>query len=177
MMNGKQTCGSLNDFKAICPHCGKKNFVSSKSSILQMYKEEKKILGLSCWKCRLDIDCDLSEEKEWYGCRPENSKDKQYELVYLPYNGEDMENLRKKFPTARFSDASDYIHKERFNIEVEDISKKEFMKGLIQTGIWEECLGLRLEMGIGGSIKDLLKEVLEELKAEHDPCIKKECWK
>jgi hypothetical protein len=141
-----------------------------------MYKKEKKILGLSCWRCRLDIDCDLSEEKEWYGCRPGDFKDKQYELVYLPYNGEDMENLHKKFPTAHFSDASDYIHENRFTIEVENISKKEFLKGLLQTGIWEACLGLRLLMGMPGRNKDLLAEILEELKAEHDPCIKKESW-
>lgn len=176
-MNGKQTCGSLNDLKAICYHCGKKNFASHRSSTVQLFKKEKKLLVLSCWNCRLDIDCDLSEEKEWYGSNPGDFKTTQSELIYLPYNGEDMQKLRERFPTAHFSDGSDCIHPHRFSIEVEGISKKEFIKTLIQIGIFEYCLGVQLALRMPGKNKRLFEEILEELKTEHDPCIKEEHWK
>lgn len=178
MMNGKRTCGSGKDLKAICPHCGNRNFASHKSSIVQFYKEQKKPLTLSCWKCRLDIDCNLSEEKEWYGCKPEDFKQTHHELIYLPYNGEDMKKLQKKFPDAFFKNAFDDIHRERFEMIVNNISKKEFVKALIQTGVCDACLGFNIALGLPNEnlIKEVIKEVIKELKVEHDPCIKEEYW-
>lgn len=85
-----------------------------------------------------------------------------------------MKKLQKKFPDAYFKDASDGVHGERFEMIVNNISKKEFFKALIQTGVCNACLGFNLASGL--SNENLIKEIIKELKVEHDPCIKEECW-
>lgn len=177
MINGNRTCRSIKDVKSICPACNEKNFASYRSSVVQDRKEEKEILSLLCWNCRRAIEIDFKENKEWYGHVPgEPYPENINELIYLPYNGEDMKKLQDKYPEATFSDASDYIHPERFTIDLKT-DKKCFYKTLIQLGISECCLGFRL--CIGGLNKNslkIIKDIMEELKAEHDPCIKEEYW-
>lgn len=65
-----------------------------------------------------------------------------HELVYA---GSDIEKIIKdKYPQARITDASDYIHTERFDLELEGVSDDEFYPFAISKGFARCCLGFEL---------------------------------
>lgn len=67
-----------------------------------------------------------------------------YELIYA---GGEVENIIKaKYPEAKIKDASDYIHLERFECEVDGIGDDEFYIFAIQSGFAECCFGFNLMM-------------------------------
>ena len=66
-----------------------------------------------------------------------------YELIYA---GKEVENIiRAEYPKAKITDASDFIHEERFEccLEVEEV---EFYVFAIRQGFAECCIGFNLMM-------------------------------
>lgn len=68
--------------------------------------------------------------------------DKFYDLIY---GSRDVEGtIRSKYPNAKIKDASDFIHTERFECEIEDVSDNEFYPFAIREGFVECCFGFEL---------------------------------
>jgi len=58
----------------------------------------------------------------------------------LVYGGEQIERIiKKKYPSAKIRDASDYVHPERFEVEIEGISEEEFYRFAIRSGFAKLC--------------------------------------
>lgn len=66
-----------------------------------------------------------------------------HELIYAGREVEDL--VRKKYPDAVLTDASDYIHTERFEFDA-GCDKDEFYIFAIREGFAEACLGFSLMM-------------------------------
>jgi len=67
-----------------------------------------------------------------------------YDLIYA---GGDVEGIIKsKYPQAKFKDASDFIHTERFECEIEGVTDEEFYPFAIREGFCECCLGFAILM-------------------------------
>lgn len=174
----------------MCPHCKKKNFAGHASvSNYVKYGLEHKLsnpytLTLLCWNCKDGIRCELEESKDYAETfynkiRNEWVKPKNEEItdaIYCSYNSKEMKALQERFPEAIFNDASDYVHNNRFEIILKDVSVKDYIKAMVQEGLLEVSLYLQLRLRMNKEYKDIFREVLEELKAEHDPCIRKEYW-
>lgn len=63
----------------------------------------------------------------------------------LIYAGQKVEKLiREKYPQAVIEDASDYIHTERFKVEIDKASKEEFYSFAKKNGFIGECFGFLL---------------------------------
>ena len=63
----------------------------------------------------------------------------------LIYAGQKVEKLiREKYPQAVIEDASDYIHTERFKVEIDEVSKEEFYSFAKKNGFIKECFGFLL---------------------------------
>jgi len=58
------------------------------------------------------------------------------ELIYAGKNVEQL--IRKEFPTVKIVDASDIVHRERFEIEL-DVEKKKFYHFAIRNGFAGAC--------------------------------------
>lgn len=67
-----------------------------------------------------------------------------YNLIYAGGDVEDV--IKVKYPEAKIKDASDYIHTERFECEV-DVDEDEFYIFAIRQGFAECCFGFNLMMG------------------------------
>ncbi len=66
----------------------------------------------------------------------------------LIYAGSDVEDIiKKQYPHARIKDASDFIHTERFECEIDDVDADEFYPFAIQEGFARCCFGFELLMG------------------------------
>ena len=64
-----------------------------------------------------------------------------HELIYA---GKDVETVvLKRYPNAKIEDASDEIHKERFELEV-DVNEDEFYVFAIVDGYANDCFGFQL---------------------------------
>ena len=178
---GNRTCRHSNDVKSTCERCGSRNFISGRSSILEYAKQNKRPLVIACWKCHFEIHIEALDDREWYGGTPKDAlrekKGLECDCIYLPYNGKEMLRLKERFPEAWFKNASDFVHPERFEIEVPNVTRKEFTKALIEEGLFDVSLGLQLAVGINKDMKSLVDEIIEELCVEHHPCIKEESWK
>lgn len=60
-----------------------------------------------------------------------------YELIYA---GKDVEKIiRKSYPNCKIEDASDYIHTERFEVEIPDVTDDEFYPFAIREGFARCC--------------------------------------
>lgn len=81
------------------------------------------------------------------------------ELVYAPCKVEEL--IKKKWPDAKIKDASDYIHTERFEVEI-DTTDEIFYRFAIREGFGLTCFGLRYGMLKGD------KEIIEWIKDELD---------
>lgn len=155
----RKTCGSISDIKIICNTCGGKLFVAR----AQLSGQDGHELDVCC----IHPGCagnhqtiDLSEEKEWYGTPP---KPRIFDLVYSRYGGEEMDLLRGRYPDAVFRDGSDYIHPERFEIEMEGVTRKDYYLFLARTGIAAVSLNFRLDLGMPHR-RDLMLEIAREIK-------------
>ena len=63
----------------------------------------------------------------------------------LIYAGKDVEGIiKKQYPNVKITDASDYIHTERFEMELENVSEDEFYPFAIKKGFIRGCLGFEL---------------------------------
>ena len=66
----------------------------------------------------------------------------------LIYAGNDIEIIIKaKYPNAKITDASDYIHTERFEVEIPDVSDDEFYPFAIKEGFALCCFCFSLLLG------------------------------
>ena len=83
-----------------------------------------------------------------------------HELVYADASVERL--ILAKFPSAKIEDASDFIHTDRFELELEDSLKKSFYVFAIREGFALCCFGLQLMLRGRG------KEALAELKVWTD---------
>lgn len=68
-----------------------------------------------------------------------------YDLIYLDYHGKAPKVLQEIWPEAKIEDASDFIHTERFVIEV-DVEEEEYFKTIIREGMARYSLGFRVIM-------------------------------
>ena len=64
------------------------------------------------------------------------------ELVYADYSVENI--IKKEYAQAQIVDASDYIHTERFELSIADVSEDEFYPFAISEGFAECCLGFNI---------------------------------
>jgi len=63
----------------------------------------------------------------------------------LVYGGTEVEAvILKKYPQATITDESDYIHTERFAVEIKNVSEEEFYSFANKTGFSAICLGFQL---------------------------------
>lgn len=63
----------------------------------------------------------------------------------LVYAGSDVEKIIKdKYPQAKIADASDDIHTERFELELDGVSENEFYPFAISEGFARCCFGFEL---------------------------------
>ena len=61
-----------------------------------------------------------------------------YDLIYIENRSDYLKSqkeLKQKFPSAKFEDASDDIHRDRFAIKLNDISDKDYHLGLLDLGL------------------------------------------
>ena len=65
-----------------------------------------------------------------------------YDLIYA---GKDVEEvIKKKYPDSQIKDASDYIHTERFELEIQDVEDEEFYPFAISEGFARSCFSFVL---------------------------------
>lgn len=63
----------------------------------------------------------------------------------LIYAGEEVENLIKaRYPLAKITDASDFIHTERFECQIEGVTQEEFYPFAIKEGFHRCCFAFSL---------------------------------
>lgn len=117
---GRRTCYRADDIKMICPSCGQRNFVGRIGLPVEV-----KLLTIVCWQCSHEHIADLTEHREMYGHAP---KPKIFDLIYTK---EVMADLQKMYPDAKYEDASDGFHGDRFTIEMEGVEKRDYIKSLI----------------------------------------------
>jgi hypothetical protein len=70
------------------------------------------------------------------------NKIRMSELVYGPIAAQG--SIEKKWPNAKFQDESDYIHEERFSVNIDGIDEKEFWKFACGEGFLGSCFKFRL---------------------------------
>lgn len=69
------------------------------------------------------------------------------EATELVYAGDDVRDLiAARWPDAVFADASDFIHRERFEVTVPGVTQDEFFVCAIRDG-WARC-GLQFELAL-----------------------------
>ena len=68
--------------------------------------------------------------------------DKFYDLIYGPREVEKV--IKCRYPNAKIKDASDFIHTERFECEIEGVPDDEFYPFAIKEGFVECCFGFAL---------------------------------
>lgn len=74
-------------------------------------------------------------------------------ITELIYAGKDAEELIKsRYPTARIQDASDDVHPERFEVEV-DTSEDDFYPFAIAEGFALWCFNFQIMMRMGEHIR------------------------
>ena len=65
----------------------------------------------------------------------------------LIYAGEEVEGiLKKKYPNCKITDASDFIHTERFEFEAEGITEEDFYPFAIRKGFARNCFGFEVRL-------------------------------
>lgn len=67
-----------------------------------------------------------------------------HELIYA---GKDIEwAIKKRYPQAKIEDASDSIHTERFECEIEEVDEDDFFVWAILEGYAESCMSFQIMM-------------------------------
>jgi len=67
-----------------------------------------------------------------------------YDLIYAPIEVENI--IKAKYPQAKISDASDDIHRERFEMTLEGIEEDEFYPFAIKEGFARCCITFEMRM-------------------------------
>jgi hypothetical protein len=84
-----------------------------------------------------------------------------YDLIYCDIA--EAKELLEIYPQAKTSDASDFIHEERFDISITD-TRKNYLKNIICTGLSDVSLMCQTVLG-DKEEQYLIREILDELKA------------
>ncbi len=67
-----------------------------------------------------------------------------HDLIYCPKEVEEV--IKKRYPNAKITDASDAIHIERFECRIEGVGKDEFYPFAIREGFAGCCLGFNIAL-------------------------------
>lgn len=67
-----------------------------------------------------------------------------YDLIYGPRKVEEV--IKGRYPNAKITDASDFIHTERFECRIEGVSQDEFYPFAIREGFAGCCFGFRIRL-------------------------------
>jgi len=99
----------------------------------------------------------------------ERIEDIVYDLLYIGdkemYN-EAKADVLKTFPEARILDASDDVHRYRFDVNPKTATRAEWLLFLFRSGWFESSLMYQFDsMNDPESIKPLMKQVIDERKA------------
>ena len=88
-----------------------------------------------------------------------------FDLIYTADDARDV--MRKEYPEARFQDASDMIHEERFSFEVPDegFDLRRYYRHLIRNGLALVSLNFQMGLSIPGDNQNIIKELMAELAA------------
>ena len=84
-----------------------------------------------------------------------------YDLIYGDSNVEQL--IQRKYPQAKMKDASDFIHTDRFECEIEDIDDDIFYPFAIREGFARLCLKFEITLQSVG-----MKDTHDESKAKLD---------
>lgn len=74
------------------------------------------------------------------------------ELIYADMEAENL--IKGRYPSAKIEDASDFIHNERFLVEIET-DEDEFYPFVIKEGLALCCLGFQMMMRRKENIDDV----------------------
>lgn len=89
---------------------------------------------------------------------------KMYDLIYGPE--EWFQEILEKFPDAKFEDARDYLHEDRFAVRIptiEDTLGEEWLHALLDLGMIEYSFCFQLACH-DKEMKDKLKEICTSYK-------------
>lgn len=86
-----------------------------------------------------------------------------HDLLYAPAVAE--KELKERFPEAKTSDASDDIHVERFEVDLPDFQRRDYLKWLLTSGWAQLSFHVQLSIQIPGKQQEEIKEILDEVKA------------
>lgn len=71
--------------------------------------------------------------------------------------------LSAHFPQVVFDDASDYIHRNRIGVNVDDIEETDWYLWLLRSGWWEFSFNFELDKGLAPEkVKPLMQQVIDE---------------
>jgi hypothetical protein len=88
----------------------------------------------------------------------------------LIYDAEAKSFIAKRWPQAKFHDASDYIHVGRFEVVIDDITADQFYPIMILEG-WSDCLlGLQISINLPDKHEEVLSWIskAKEIKETRD---------
>lgn len=92
-------------------------------------------------------------------------------MTDLIYDEEVKPLISKRFPHAKYTDASDEVHEGRFQVELPDSDRDDFYKAAIREGWHGVSLHFQLMMNCGRkeSAEQIMKWI-DEIKAEKVDC-------
>jgi hypothetical protein len=67
-----------------------------------------------------------------------------YDLIYAGHEVEDI--IKAKYPQAKITDASDEIHTERFEMELDGVTEDEFYPFALIKGFAGDCFRIALHL-------------------------------
>ncbi len=70
-----------------------------------------------------------------------------HDLIYA--GSEISDNIKKQFPNATITDASDFIHPDRFSVDDESIEQEDWDRWVIKEGVFEVSLGIQMHLKMG----------------------------
>ncbi len=94
---------------------------------------------------------------------------KMYDLIYAEqHQAEMITAVRETYPDAKIEDASDYIHRGRFSVEI-GCADDEWSRWLFHSGIFEFSLHMQtFKLQNPDEYLDMMRSVVAEVKAESE---------
>ena len=88
-----------------------------------------------------------------------------YDLIYADYKAREI--LEKRYPNAKFEDASDEIHHERFSIDIKESehNERDYLKFLLESGLYSVSFDFQL-MKVSKEHVHKINNAAKELKKE-----------
>ena len=95
-----------------------------------------------------------------------------YDLIYADYKAQEI--LEKRYPNAKFEDASDEIHHERFSIDIKEseYNERDYLKFLLESGLYSVSFDFQL-MKVSKEYVHKINNAAKELKKEKPELFKK----